>query len=76
LPQSRKFLANALVGEHSAYFAPDGFIPTPTFDRTKLPVGERFHGPMIVEQPDTTVVIHPGYSAYLEESGNLRIQKD
>jgi len=76
LPRSGRSLADAHVGERRAYFASAGFIPTPLFDRARLPVGERCHGPAIIEQPDTTTVIHPGYSASVEESGNLRIRKE
>ena len=74
--RSGRSLADAQVGERRAYFALAGFLPTPIFDRARLPVGERCHGPAIIEQPDTTTVIHPGYSASVEESGNLRIRKE
>ena len=76
LPRSGRSLADAHVGERRAYFASAGFIPTPIFDRARLPTGERCHGPAIIEQPDTTTVIHPGYAASIEESGNLRIRKE
>jgi N-methylhydantoinase A len=76
LHRSGKSVADARLGERRAYFAPIGFIPTPIFDRARLPVGERLHGPAIIEQPDTTTIIPPGYSAYVEESGNLRIRKE
>jgi len=32
-------------------------------------------GPAIVEQPDTTTVVPPGWTARLEASGNLRISR-
>jgi N-methylhydantoinase A/oxoprolinase/acetone carboxylase beta subunit len=68
-------LAQAQVGERRAYFAPTGFVPTPIFDRARLPVDARLAGPAIVEQPDTTTVIPPGYAATVEASGNLRIRR-
>lgn len=68
-------LADARTGERPAYFAPAGFVPTSLFDRARLPLGARVPGPAIVEQPDTTTVIPPGYAARVEESGNLRLRK-
>jgi N-methylhydantoinase A/oxoprolinase/acetone carboxylase beta subunit len=76
LPRSGRALADAQVGERRAYFSPAGFVATPIFIRTRLPVGERLTGPAIIEQPDTTTVIPPGYAARLEGSGNLRIRRD
>lgn len=73
--RSGRSLADAEKGVRPAYFAPAGFVPTPIFDRTRLPLGARVPGPAIVEQPDTTTVIPPGYAAFVEESGNLRIRR-
>jgi N-methylhydantoinase A len=67
--------AKPQVGERRAYFAPAGFIPTPIFDRSGLAPDTRLGGPAIVEQPDTTTVIPPGYVAVVERSGNLRIRR-
>jgi N-methylhydantoinase A/oxoprolinase/acetone carboxylase beta subunit len=69
-------LVEAQVGERRAYFAPAGFMATPIFTRARLPVGARLPGPAIIEQPDTTSVIPPGYAARVEESGNLIIRKE
>jgi N-methylhydantoinase A len=65
----------ARVGTRRAYFAPDDFVPTAIFDRARLPAGARLPGPAIVEQPDTTTVVPPGWAAVVEASGNLRIRK-
>jgi N-methylhydantoinase A len=66
-------LADARRGERRAYFAPHGFVPTPTYARGCLPAGARVAGPAIVEQPDTTTVIPPGWAGTVEASGNLRL---
>ena len=50
-------------------------MTTAIFDRARLPVGARLSGPAIIEQPDTTTVIPPGYAAAVEASGNLRIRR-
>ena len=72
---THRALSTAQLGERRAYFAPAGFIPTPIFDRSRLPLDTRLEGPVIVEQPDTTTVIPPGYAAIVERSGNLRIRR-
>jgi N-methylhydantoinase A len=68
-------LADARIGERRAYFTPDGFVPTPIFERARLPINAQLQGPAIVEQSDTTTVIPPGYTAAVEPSGNLRIRR-
>jgi N-methylhydantoinase A len=73
--RARGTLADAQTGDRPAHFAPAGWVTTPIFDRARLPVGARLDGPAIVEQPDTTTVIPPGYAAAVEASGNLRIRR-
>jgi N-methylhydantoinase A len=63
------------AGERPAFFAPGGFVRTPVFERRRLPAGVRLPGPAIVEQPDTTTVVPPGWTAVVERSGNLRLRK-
>ena len=56
------------------YFAEtDGFTPTAIFDRSTLGRTTRLTGPCIVEEMDSTTVIHPGYVADLDAWGNLVI---
>jgi N-methylhydantoinase A len=66
-------LADARVGERRAWFG--SFVPTPLYDRARLPVGARVAGPAIVEQADTTTVIPPGHAALVDPSGNLRLRR-
>ncbi len=66
-------VADARRGERRAYFAPHGFLPTPVYVRGRLPAGGRVTGPAILEQPDTTTVIPPGWAGTIEASGNLRL---
>jgi N-methylhydantoinase A/oxoprolinase/acetone carboxylase beta subunit len=68
-------LESARVAERRAWFAPGGFATTPIYDRARLPVNARVTGPAIVEQPDTTTVIPPDWTAQVEASGNLRIRR-
>ena len=41
----------------------------------RLPLGAELAGPAIVEQPDTTTVVPPGWTARVEQSGNLRLSR-
>lgn len=62
------------VREGICTFAVDGDLKplaTPFYERADLPVDERFDGPAVVLQPDTTTVIPPGWHAVLESGGNL-----
>lgn len=44
--------------------------------RLDLPVGTRIDGPAILEQPDTTVWLEPGFSATVDPLGNLLVRAD
>ena len=65
-------LADALLEMRSVYF--DGsFQDTPIYDRSKLGVGVELDGPAIIEQDDTTTLIHPGMHAIVDAVGALII---
>ncbi len=74
-PRAGGSAVEARTGERRACFPPAGFVATPTYARDRLPAGAALAGPAIVEQPDTTVVIPPGWTATLEASGNLRLAR-
>jgi N-methylhydantoinase A len=38
-----------------------------------LPLGAVFAGPAVVQQVDATTIIEPGWTARVDEIGNLRI---
>lgn len=42
--------------------------------RLELPVGARIDGPAILEQPDTTVWLEPGFHAEVDAHGNLLVR--
>jgi N-methylhydantoinase A len=68
-------LAAARIGARRAAFPAAGLVMTPIFDRGRLPVDTPFPGPAIVEQPDTTTVIPPGWVAVRDPAGNLRLRR-
>ncbi len=47
---------------------------TVIYDRLSLPVGTTIDGPAILEQPDTTVLIEPGFQGRVDEFGNTIIK--
>jgi N-methylhydantoinase A len=62
----------ALAGERPASFAEaGGFAATPVFDWLRLEPGCRLVGPAIVEGPDATIVVPPGYSAAVDRWRNV-----
>jgi N-methylhydantoinase A len=62
-------------GSRQAYFGPaQGTLETPVCRRADLSKGQE--GPVIIEEPDTTVVVPPGWKIQRDESGNLALTKD
>ena len=55
------------------YFSEGGFVDTPTYDRARLAPGQLLSGPAVVEQTDSTTVIHPGYTGVVDLHGNILI---
>ncbi len=49
-------------------------VKTPIYLRHRLPDGMVVHGPAIVEQMDSTIVVLPGYRAVSDPYGNLIIR--
>ncbi len=57
------------------YFAEaSGFVEAGLFERDSLVPGSRIAGPAIVEQHDSTCVVHPGYRALAGVHGELIIE--
>lgn len=67
----------ALRLESDAWFLIGGElaqVPTRYYSREALKAGNRLVGPAIVNQYDTTTVIPPGISAYVDRFGNIVIE--
>lgn len=70
-------LEEAIVKKGESLYNVDGNLEkleTTFYQRNKLPVGVEFSGPSIVLQKDTTTVIPPNCTAYVEELGNIIIK--
>ncbi|MBL4929747.1 caprolactamase subunit alpha [Fuscibacter oryzae] len=67
----------ALKGHREAVFTADGKrIHTPIYDGTPLGAGATIHGPAVIEEVTTTIVIEPGWTARLDESGSYLMTRD
>jgi N-methylhydantoinase A len=51
----------------------NGMIDTPVYEGTGLAAGTTISGPAVIEHPGTTIVLHTGHKARIDEFGNTRI---
>jgi N-methylhydantoinase A len=59
------------------FFAETGdYVDCPIYDRYALAGGAKFPGPAIVEEFDSTTVVHPGFAVTVDVNGNLIIEKE
>jgi N-methylhydantoinase A len=49
----------------------DGAVDTPVYRRADLGAGDRFDGPAVVEERETTAIIRPGWSVTVGTDGSL-----
>ena len=74
LPTDRGDVTAARRTVRQVYFAESGgFVDCPSYDRYRLPAGGVIDGPAIVEEMDSTTVVHPGFRAEVDQYGNLLI---
>jgi N-methylhydantoinase A len=65
---------HARVATRAVFFEESGgYVPTTVFDRYRLGAGLHIPGPAVVEELDSSTLIHPGYEAIVDRLGNLRI---
>ena len=63
------------AGSRRAYFASLGkYVNTPVLSRADLAAGAAVHGPAIVEQADTTLVVYPEQIATVLADGSLVLE--
>lgn len=61
-------------GRRDVDFDVDGVHETVVYERDELAVGFGADGPLVVEEPTTTTLVHPGQSLEVDEAGNLVIE--
>jgi N-methylhydantoinase A len=64
----------ALKGEREVHFAELGRLSTPIYERHLLAPGFLSEGPVIVEEPAATTLVHRGQQLQVDRWGNLRIK--
>lgn len=79
-------LANAAANEGAApepsgtrkvmFNAEEGFVDAAIHDRAKLPTGAAIHGPAIINQLDSTIVVAPNETVSVEAEGSLKITRE
>jgi N-methylhydantoinase A len=68
--------AGAQKATRPVYFAErTGYVECPIYERNRLWADCNLVGPAIIEQVDATTVIHPSYTARVDNYGNLWIQR-
>ncbi|MGH7810080.1 MAG: hydantoinase/oxoprolinase family protein [Candidatus Binatia bacterium] len=66
----------AKSGERKVFFGKEhGMLLTQVYNRDRLEPGHQINGPAIVEQLDTTTVIHPEQEAAVDEYRNIIIRE-
>jgi N-methylhydantoinase A len=74
LPAARRSTRRArATARRKAYFE-GRFQTVPVYDGPSIPAGQRIRGPALIEEPFTTIVLHPGQTAALDLSDSYRIE--
>jgi len=74
LPSTGATVEQAVKGRRDVDYALEGVHPATIYDLEKLEPGMSFAGPAILEDPGTTVVIHPGNRVSIDAYGNTHIE--
>jgi N-methylhydantoinase A len=61
-------------GTRSVWFPESGFIQTVVYDRYSVGAGATIHGPAVLEERESTMVIGPGAVATVDDVGNLVVE--
>jgi N-methylhydantoinase A len=75
LPRGTGDCQEAVKGRRAIWFSEtSGFVSCPIVDRYRLRWGDRVPGPAVIEEFDSTTVIHPDYEVQTDEFGSLLLQ--
>ena len=64
----------AVTGSRRVFF--EDWVDTPTYNRPDLAPGDVVAGPAVIEEFGSTVPVHPGFAATVDEFGNLLLTKE
>jgi N-methylhydantoinase A len=71
-PLRQEIADQAIKLRRKAYFG--GWYDCPVYGRERLTSGNRVPGPAVIEQMDSTTVVHPGMAAQIDGYGNIIIE--
>ena len=74
-PLSGGDAAAARLGDRAVWFDTRGPVAAACYQRERLAPGNRVFGPALVLQYDSTVLLAPGWTASVDQSGNLLCEK-
>lgn len=74
IPTCPRSMTRPPVKDRRKAFFDGRFVVTPIYDGPAMRAGHRVKGPAIIEEPFTTIVLHPRQEATLDRHGNYRIQ--
>lgn len=74
LPVTGAALETAIKGRREVDYATEGVHEATIYDGTRLEPGMSFSGPAVIEDPGTTVVIHPANTVSIDDYGNIHIK--
>ncbi|MCR3720120.1 MULTISPECIES: hydantoinase/oxoprolinase family protein [Prauserella salsuginis group] len=68
--------ASAAIRTTREVYVPEagGFVSCPVYDRSRLEAGNRFDGPAVIEQMDTTTLLLPGDVAEVDALRNIVVE--
>jgi N-methylhydantoinase A len=73
MPVTGAALSAARKGSRDVDYALEGVHRAEVYDADRLEPGMRFTGPAVIEDPGTTIVIHPGNPVTIDAWGNIHI---
>ncbi|MAM09758.1 MAG: 5-oxoprolinase, partial [Rhizobiaceae bacterium] len=74
LPKTGAKLEDAVKGKRIVDYATEGRHEATIYDSTKFEPGMTFTGPAVIEDPGTTIVVHPGNRVFIDDFGNTHIE--
>ncbi|MCM2449705.1 hydantoinase/oxoprolinase family protein [Agrobacterium vitis] len=73
LPRTGASVEQAIKGRRSVDYATEGVHEAVIYDARKLEPGMQFAGPAIIEDPGTTIVVHPDNIVLIDDYSNTHI---
>jgi N-methylhydantoinase A len=76
LPKGTGDFQAAVKGLHPVWFSETaGVTSCPIVDRYRLHWGDVVPGPVVIEEVDSTTIVHPDHEAQVDQYGNLLLRR-